>query len=385
MIPYGKQEITDDDINSVIEILKSEFLTQGPTVPRFEYEIKKYCDVGYAVAFNSATSALHSACHALGVNQGDIVWTSANTFVASSNSALYCGATVDFVDIEPDTFNLCTNSLEKKLEIAKKNGNLPKVVVPVHLTGQSCNMNKIYELSKRFNFNIIEDASHAIGGSYQGRKVGSCDYSDITIFSFHPVKIITTGEGGIATTNCPELSKKMELFRTHGITRQEDLMSKEPDGPWYYEQIDLGYNYRMTDIHAALGLSQLSRIDKNIQTRHKIANYYNNKLSRLPLRIPKQNPDSYSSFHLYVIRLNLEEISFSHKDVFEYLRSKDILVNLHYIPVYLHPYYQNLGFKKGYCPQSEKYYKDAISIPIFPSLKKEEQDIVIKELKNILI
>jgi UDP-4-amino-4,6-dideoxy-N-acetyl-beta-L-altrosamine transaminase len=384
MIPYGKQEITQSDIDSVIEVLKSDFLTQGPIVPIFENHIKNYCGSKYAIASNSATSSLHSACHALGVSKGDIVWTSANTFVASSNCAIYCGATVDFIDIDPRSFNICLNKLESKLILAKKNGNLPKVLIPVHLTGQSCDMKKIYELSLTYNFKIIEDASHSIGSKYLDRYVGSCDYSDITIFSFHPVKIITTGEGGIATTNDKNLAEKLNLFRSHGVTRDSKLMKKHSDGPWYYEQIDIGYNYRMTELQAALGISQLERIESIITKRHLIANEYNKKLKNLPLRLPLQDNKSYSSYHLYVIRLNLDQIEISHKDFFIKMRDEDILINLHYIPVYLHPYYKKLGFKEGHCPEAEKYYGDAISIPMFPSLTAKEQDKVINTIKSIL-
>jgi len=384
MIPYGRQEVTQDDIDSVVEVLKSDFLTQGPVVPAFESSIKKYCSVNYAIASNSATSSLHAACFALDVGPGDIVWTVSNTFVASSNCAIYCGASIDFVDIDSTSYNLSIASLKKKLSKAKKYNKLPKVLIPVHLCGLSCEMKEISELSKKYGFKIIEDASHAIGGEYLNKKIGSCEYSDITVFSFHPVKIITTGEGGVATTNCSKLAKKMELFRSHGITRDKNLMKKQSDGPWYYEQIELGYNYRMTDIQAALGLSQIDRLDENIKIRHHIADKYNEKLSSLPIQLPSKSSDSYSSFHLYVIRLDLKKISHTHKEVFEYLRNKKILVNLHYIPVYFHPFYEKFGFKKGYCPESEKYYSDALSIPIFPTLSSVDQSIVIEELCNII-
>jgi UDP-4-amino-4,6-dideoxy-N-acetyl-beta-L-altrosamine transaminase len=384
MIPYGRQDINNDDIDSVIEVLKSDFLTQGPIVPFFEEQVKNLCGSKYAVASNSATSSLHAACHALEVSDQDIIWTSANTFAASSNCGLYCGATVDFVDIDPLSYNICPDKLETKLKIAKKEKKLPKVVIPVHLTGQSCNMKKIYELSVKYNFKIIEDASHAIGAKYLDDFVGSCNFSDITVFSFHPVKIITTGEGGMATTNNKTLAKKLEIFRSHGITRDIDLLKNDSAGPWYYEQIDLGYNYRMTDIHAALGISQIKRIDSITKKRHEIADIYNNKLNNLPLRTPNQNLESFSSYHLYVIRLNLDEINITHKEFFVKMRNEGILVNLHYMPVYFHPYYKKLGFKKGLCPEAERYYSDAVSIPMFPTLKNDDQEKVIDVIHSLL-
>ena len=384
MIPYGRQDITNEDIEEVIKVLKSDFLTQGPAVPEFEKSISEYCGVSYAFAVNSATSALHLACMALEVGKGDIVWTAANTFAASSNCALYCNASVDFVDIDPLSYNISITNLKYKLELAEKEGALPKVLIPVHMTGQSCEMSEIFDLSKRYGFKIIEDASHAIGGKYLNNPIGCCEYSDISVFSFHPVKIITTGEGGMAVTNNKNLAKKINYLRSHGITRDIDLMSKE-DGPWYYEQIDLGYNYRMTEIQGALGLSQMNRLDEYIKRRHDIANFYNESLSELPLQIPKQFKDSFSSFHLYVIRLNLSMIESSHKDIFESLRKDNILVNLHYMPVYLHPYYKNnLGFKSGHCPEAEKYYSEAISIPMFPTLSNEDQLVVVNALKKYL-
>lgn len=384
MIPYGRQDITNEDIEEVIKVLKSDFLTQGPAVPEFEKSISEYCGVSYAYAVNSATSALHLACLALEVGEGDIVWTAANTFAASSNCALYCNALVDFVDIDPVSYNISITNLKYKLELAEKEGALPKVLIPVHMTGQSCEMSEIFDLSKRYGFKIIEDASHAIGGKYLNDPIGCCKYSDITVFSFHPVKIITTGEGGMAVTNNKNLAKKINYLRSHGITRDIDLMSKE-DGPWYYEQIELGYNYRMTDIQAALGLSQMNRLDEYIKIRHKIADFYNESLSGLPLQTPKQSKESFSSFHLYVIRLNLSMIESSHKDIFESLRKDNILVNLHYMPVYLHPYYKNnLGFKSGHCPEAEKYYSEAISIPMFPTLSNEDQLFVVNALKKYL-
>ena len=384
MIPYGRQDITSEDIEEVVKVLNSDFLTQGPVLPKFEKSISKYCGVSYAYAMNSATSALHIACMALEVGRGDIVWTAANTFAASSNCALYCNASIDFVDIDPVSYNISIPNLKSKLQLAETEGCLPKVLIPVHMTGQSCEMSEIFELSKKYGFKIIEDASHAIGGKYLNNPIGCCKYSDITVFSFHPVKIITTGEGGMAVTNNENLAQKIRLLRSHGITRDNNLMSKE-DGPWYYEQIDLGYNYRMTEIQGALGLSQMNRLDEYIERRHDIANFYNESLSELPLQIPKQFKDSFSSFHLYVIRLNLSMIESSHKDIFESLRKDNILVNLHYMPVYLHPYYKNnLGFKSGHCPEAEKYYSEAISIPIFPTLSNEDQLVVVNALKKYL-
>ena len=384
MIPYGRQDITSKDIEEVIKVLNSDFLTQGPVLPKFEKSISTYCGVSYAYAMNSATSALHIACMALEVGRGDIVWTAANTFAASSNCALYCNASIDFVDIDPVSYNISIPDLKSKLQLAETEGCLPKVLIPVHMTGQSCEMSEIFELSKKYGFKIIEDASHAIGGKYLNNPIGCCKYSEITVFSFHPVKIITTGEGGMAVTNNENLAQKINLLRSHGITRNINLMSKE-DGPWYYEQIDLGYNYRMTEIQGALGLSQMNRLDEYIKRRHDIANFYNESLSELPLQIPKQFKDSFSSFHLYVIRLNLSMIESSHKDIFESLRKDNILVNLHYMPVYLHPYYKNnLGFKSGHCPEAEKYYSEAISIPMFPTLSNADQLVVVNALKKYL-
>jgi len=382
MIPYGRQTINEADVQAVVDVLRSDFLTQGPVVPDFENAVARYCGSQYAIAVNSATSALHIACLALGVGKGDRVWTSPITFVASSNCALYCGASVDFVDIDPQTYNMSVACLADKLAQAEKTGRLPKVVIPVHLCGQPCNMEAIHRLSKQYGFKIIEDASHAIGGKYRGEPVGDCRYSDITVFSFHPVKIITTGEGGMALTNDAVLAKSMQLFRSHGITREIDQMTHEPDGPWYYQQIDLGFNYRLTDLQAALGLSQMQRLDEFVAKRHALAKRYDQILSDLPIVIPWQHSDSYSAFHLYIIRLKLEQIGKTHRDVFEALRSAGIGVNLHYIPVYLQPYYQGLGFKPGYCPEAERYYAEIISLPMFPELTMEEQDQVVNALRK---
>jgi UDP-4-amino-4,6-dideoxy-N-acetyl-beta-L-altrosamine transaminase len=384
MIPYGRQDISEADIQAVVDVLHSDYLTQGPAVPAFEISFTQYCGVGHAVAVNSATSALHIACLALGVGKGDVVWTSPITFVASANCALYCGAQVDFVDIDSRTYNLSVERLAEKLAQAERSGGLPKVVIPVHLSGQPCDMAGIHALSERYGFKIIEDASHAIGGKYKGEQIGNCRYSDITVFSFHPVKIITTGEGGVALTNNENLAKRMQLLRNHGITRDAADMTHAPDGPWYYQQIDLGYNYRMTDIQAALGLSQMQRLDGFVAKRHAIAKRYEELLADLPVITPWQHADSYSGLHLYVIRLKLEEISKTHRQVFEALRAAGIGVNLHYIPVYRQPYYEGFGLEMGYCPEAERYYSEAISLPMYPALTWNEQETVFRTLQAAL-
>lgn len=378
MIPYGRQDINQADIDAVVAVLQSDFLTQGPSVPAFEQSIADYCGAQHAVAVNSATSALHIACLALGVGNGDSVWTTAITFVASANCALYCGATVDFVDVEPRTYNLSVASLAEKLALAEKNGKLPKVVIPVHMCGQSCDMEGIYALSRQYGFKIIEDASHAIGGKYKGKLIGGCRYSDITVFSFHPVKIITTGEGGVAVTNDSALAKRLCLLRSHGISSAvEDMQARPIQEIWNYQQIDLGFNYRMTDMQAALGLSQMRRLGEFVARRHAIANRYDQLLASLPVVTPWQHEDSYSSYHLYVIRLKLDEINKSQREVYDALRSAGILVNLHYIPVYRQPYYEQMGFKAGYCTQAEKYYSEVISIPLYSGLTDAQQDRVV--------
>ena len=384
MIPYGRQDINQQDINAVVEVLKSDFLTQGPQVPAFEQAIIDACDAKYAVAVNSATSALHIACLALGLGNDDWLWTTPNTFVASANCALYCGAKVDFVDIDPRTYNLCAKQLEKKLIAAQKVGKLPKIVIPVHFSGQSCDMQAIHELAKKYGFSIIEDASHAIGGKYKGEPIGNSRYSDITIFSFHPVKIVTTAEGGMAVTNNAKLAEQLDLLRSHGITRDEKLMTQDMDGPWYYQQIELGYNYRMTELQAALGLSQMQRLEEFVIKRHELASRYDNLLHDLPITLPWQHPDSYSARHLYVIRLQLEQINITHLDVFNALRAAGIQANLHYIPVHMQPYYQKMGFASGQFPEAEKYYKEAISIPLFSAMTEGQQDTVCSTLKTIL-
>jgi len=385
MIPYGRQDVTQADIDAVVEVLRSDFLTQGPQVPRFEQAVAQHVGAGHALAVNSATSALHMACLALGLGPGDWLWTSPITFVASANCALYCGAEVDFVDIDPRTYNLCPQALERKLEEAERNGRLPKVVVPVHLCGQPCDMQAIHGLAKRYGFRIIEDASHAIGGRYQGEFIGNCRYSDITVFSFHPVKIITTAEGGMALTNDTALADKMALLRSHGITRDPSLMTHEADGPWYYQQIDLGFNYRMTELQAALGLSQMQRLDQFVARRHELARRYDELLADLPVVTPWQHPDSYSGLHLYVIRLKLEDIRRTHRQVFESLRAQGIGVNLHYIPVHSQPYYQRMGFQSGDFPQAEHYYAEAISLPMYVGMTEDVLKMIVDAVSYSLI
>ena len=384
MIPYGRQSISQQDIDAVTEVLKSDFLTQGPQVPAFEQSIIDACDAQYAIAVNSATSALHIACLALGLGKDDWLWTTPNTFVASANCGLYCGAKIDFVDIDPHTYNLCAEQLEKKLIAAEKSGKLPKIVIPVHFSGQACDMQAIYSLSKKYDFKIIEDASHAIGGKYKGEPIGNGRYSDITIFSFHPVKIVTTAEGGAAVTNNAELAEKMLLLRSHGITRDEGVMTQSMDGPWYYQQIVLGFNYRMTELQAALGLSQMQRLEAFVIKRQELASRYDELLQNLPITLPRQHSDSYSAWHLYVIRLQLEQISTTHLEVFNALRAAGILVNLHYIPVHMQPYYQEIGFTVGQFPQAEQYYKEAISIPMFAAMTDEQQNTVCSTLQTLL-
>ncbi|OAN90459.1 UDP-4-amino-4,6-dideoxy-N-acetyl-beta-L-altrosamine transaminase [Marinobacter sp. EhC06] len=384
MIPYGRQEITQEDIDAVVEVLKSDFLTQGPKVPEFENTVASHVGAKFGVAVNSATSALHVACAALDLEEGDWLWTSPVTFVASANCGLYCGAKVDFVDIDPRTYNLCPDALERKLEQAREQDRLPKVVVPVHLCGQPCDMERIKALSDRYGFRIVEDASHAIGGKYQGEFIGSGRFSDITVFSFHPVKIVTTAEGGMAVTNDAELAQRMEMLRSHGITRDPARMTHEPDGPWYYQQVDLGFNYRMTELQAALGVSQMARLDDFVKRRHELARRYDELLADLPVLSPWQHPDSYSGLHLYVIRLKLGEIRASHREVFESLREQGIGVNLHYIPVHTQPFYEAMGFAPDDFPESMRYYNEAISIPMYHGLTFEQQDAVVAALKQAL-
>lgn len=381
-IPYGRQNISESDIQAVVDVLKSDYLTQGPAVPKFEEQVANYCGVSYALAVNSATSALHIACVALGVGPGDCVWTTPISFVASANCARYCGADVDFVDIDPRTYNMNVEALAEKLVNAEKVGKLPKVVIPVHLCGQPCDMEAIHKLSLEYGFQIIEDASHAIGGRYKGEPIGNCRYSTITVFSFHPVKIITTGEGGMVLTNDLKLLVHMARLRSHGITREVDEMTQAPDGPWYYQQLELGFNYRLTDMQAALGLSQMQRLDEFVAKRHEIAARYDALLEPLPITRPWQHDDGYSAFHLYVVRLHLNAIDTSHRQLFERMRAAGIGVNLHYIPIYRQPYYSKMGFDPNCFPEAERYYREAISFPIYPGLSEVQQGEVLKCLMS---
>lgn len=381
MIPYGKQMVTEKDINAVVDVLKSDYLTQGPVLPKFEAAVSKKCGADFGVATNSATSSLHIACLALGVVDKSLVWTSAISFVASSNCALYCGSQVDFVDIDPDTFNISAKTLRQKIQFNLKNKlPLPIVVIVVHMAGQSCDMAGIHILSKEYGFSIIEDASHGIGGEYKGNPVGCCEYSDITIFSFHPVKIITTGEGGIALTKSKALAEKMNLYRSHGVTRDISIL-KENEGPWYYEQVELGFNYRMTEIQAALGLSQLDSLDDFVSQRNSIAKKYSDKLQSKKIILPVTQGYAHSSWHLYIIQLNVNLVN--REKIFIQLRGKGLGVNVHYRPIYLNPYYQKLGFKKGICPNAEAYYASCISLPLYHGMSKSEQDTVIEVVNEV--
>lgn len=380
VIPYGRQHIAEEEIRAVVEVLKSDRLTQGPVIEEFERAVAAYCGAEYAVAVSNGTAALHLACLAAGLGPGDLLWTSPNTFVASANCGLYCGARVDFVDINLRTYNIDVTALAEKLETAARREKLPKVVIPVHFAGQSCEMAAIRELADKYGFTIIEDACHALGGRYRGTKVGSCVFSEMTVFSFHPVKIITTGEGGMILTNRKNLYEKLLRLRTHGITRDPALMEGETHGPWYYQQIELGFNYRMTDIQAALGLAQLRKVEKFVERRHYLAERYNEKLNDLPVTIPYQHPETESAWHLYVIRVEAAR----RREIFERLRAEGILVNVHYIPVHTQPYYERVGFKTGDFPEAEAYYREALTLPLYYGLKEEEQDYVIGRLQEII-
>jgi UDP-4-amino-4,6-dideoxy-N-acetyl-beta-L-altrosamine transaminase len=382
MIPYGKQDISESDIQAVVDVLRSDFLTQGPMVPAFEQAAARRCGARHAVATSNATSALHLACLALGVGAGDLVWTSSITFVASANCALYCGAKVDFVDIDLRTYNMSVERLAAKLAQAERSGRLPKVLIPVHLCGQPCDMAFIRGLADHYGCRVIEDASHAIGAQYRDEPVGNCQYSDITVFSFHPVKIVTTGEGGMALTNNEELAKRMRLLRSHGVTRSPDELENTPDGPWYYEQVELGYNYRMTDIQAALGLSQMQRLDSFVAARRALARRYDELLGASKFVLPWQQPGGKSAFHLYVVRMGAAGAPVVRRKVFDALQSSGIAPNVHYIPVYLQPFYRRLGFAVGHCPEAEAYYSEAISLPMYPALTHEQQDHVVEAMRD---
>ncbi len=377
MIPYGRQDISQDDIEAVVEVLRSDLITQGPVVPRFEQAVANYCGAGHGVATTSATAALHVACAALDLGPGDWLWTSPNTFVASANAARYCGARVDFVDIDQRTYNMSADALAEKLAVAEHEGKLPKVVMPVHFAGQSCDMAAIHALGERYGFRIIEDASHAIGGRYRDEPVGNCRYSDVAVFSFHPVKIITTGEGGMAVTKNAELAGRMGRLRSHGITRDPALMAGDSDGPWDYQQIELGFHYRMTDIQAALGLSQMQRLDEFVTKRRVIAAHYDEQLAPLPVTTPYQHPEQRSAYHLYPIQVR---DAATRREVFQALRDASIGVNVHYIPVHTQPDYQQFGFGWGDYPEAEGFYQRAISLPLFPMLSSKEQ----KQIKQTL-
>ncbi len=385
VIPYARQSITKQDIDAVTEVLQSDYLTQGPVVPAFEDAVANLVGAKHAIAGNSATSMLHIACLALGVTDGDLVWTSPISFVASANCALYCGAEIDFVDIDSETFNISPAALATKLEEARKSNKLPKVIIPVHMGGQSCDMKSIGLLAKQYGIKVIEDASHAIGGSYDSRRIGNCAHSDIAIFSFHPVKIITSGEGGMATTQDESLAHRMRMLRSHGITRNESEFEFSNDGPWYYEQQELGLNYRLTDIAAALGLSQLQRIDAFINQRNAIASRYNNAFASTQVAVPHINSDCISAFHLYIARCDFENSDVTRVQLFENMKNSGVLLNLHYIPIYRQPFYSKMGFDPKSFPNAERYYKQAFSIPMYADLTEADQDTVISILFGALV
>ena len=382
MIPYGRQHLDEDDVKAVVETLTSNWLTQGPAIPKFETALADYCGANFGIAVNSATSALHIACLALGVSEGDRVWTSPNSFVASSNCALYCGAKVDFVDIDLHTGNMCVDALRNKLALAESTNALPKVVIPVHFAGQPCDMKEIRALSKQYGFFVIEDASHAVGAKYQEKFVGSCEFSDICVFSFHPVKIITTMEGGMALTNNSEWAEKMRMLRSHGITNDPEKMTEDSHGPWYYQQIALGFNYRMTDVEAALGLSQLNKLGDFLEKRNILARHYDSLFRPYSNIFPlTQSNDNYSSYHLYVVKVDSLD-SDKHAKLISELRERGIFAHVHYIPIHLQPHYKSLGFKKGDYPNAENYYQQAVTLPLFPDLTLEEVEQVVDTLLN---
>jgi UDP-4-amino-4,6-dideoxy-N-acetyl-beta-L-altrosamine transaminase len=382
--PYGRQDVLPDDIDAVVSVLRSDWLTQGPAVPRFEAAVADYCGAKHAVATNSATSALHIACLALGLKAGDRLWTSANTFVASANCGLYCGAEVDFVDIDPRTYNMSADALAARLEMAEAEGRLPKIVVPVHFAGQSCDMVRIRALADRYGFRIVEDAAHAVGAKYLGTPVGACRYCDVAVFSFHPVKVITTGEGGVALTNDAELAARMARLRSHGTTHDPSRMHGESDGPWYYQVLELGWNYRMTDIQAALGCSQMQRLDHYVRRRTALAGIYDRLLANTGLTLPWRDPACASAWHLYVVGWNEEASGLSRGEAFARLRAAGIGVNVHYIPLHTHPYFRKLGFRPGQFPNAEAYYARALTLPLYPGLTEAQQERVVEHLATML-
>lgn len=385
MIYYGRQDINETDIQAVEAVLRSDFLTQGPAIERFEQRVAAYCGVKYAVAVCNATSALHIACLAAGLGNGDLLWTSPITFVASANCARYCGADVDFVDIDENTYNMSVPALEQKLQEAKRQGRLPKIVVPVHMAGQSCDMRAIEKLSEEYGFTLLEDASHCVGADYADTKVGSCAYSDMAVLSFHPVKIITTGEGGMVLTNDAALYEQLCLYRSHGITRDPKHMTKESDGDWYYQQVALGFNYRMTDIQAALGASQMDRLDEFVARRRALAARYNELLSDLPLRTPFVLEEAQPSWHLYIVRIDFDRVRKTKQQIFAEMRARGIALNLHYIPVHTQPYYEALGFHAEDCPAAVEYYREALTLPLYPCMTDAEQEMAARALREVLI
>ena len=385
MIYYGRQDINEADIQAVEAVLRSDFLTQGPAIERFEQRVAQYCGVKYAVAVCNATSALHIACLAAGLGKGDLLWTSPITFVASANCARYCGADVDFVDIDENTYNMSVPALEQKLQEAKRQGRLPKIVVPVHMAGQSCDMRAIKKLSEEYGFTLLEDASHCIGADYADTKVGSCAYSDMAVLSFHPVKIITTGEGGMVLTNDAALYEQLCLYRSHGITRDPKHMTKESDGDWYYQQVALGFNYRMTDIQAALGASQMDRLDEFVARRRFLAARYDALLRDLPLRTPFVLDGAQPSWHLYIVRIDFDRVHKTKQQIFTEMRARGIALNLHYIPVHTQPYYEALGFHAEDCPAAMAYYHEALTLPLYPCMTDAEQEMAARALREVLI
>ena len=384
MIYYGRQDINEADIQAVEAVLRSDFLTQGPAIERFEQRVAQYCGVKYAVAVCNATSALHIACLAAGLGKGDLLWTSPITFVASANCARYCGADVDFVDIDENTYNMSASALEQKLQEAKRQGRLPKIVVPVHMAGQSCDMRAIKKLSEEYGFTLLEDASHCVGADYADTKVGSCAYSDMAVLSFHPVKIITTGEGGMVLTNDAALYEQLCLYRSHGITRDPKHMTKESDGDWYYQQVALGFNYRMTDIQAALGASQMDRLDEFVARRRFLAARYDVLLRDRPLRTPFVLDGAQPSWHLYIVRIDFDRVHKTKQQIFTEMRARGIALNLHYIPVHTQPYYEALGFHAEDCPAAMAYYHEALTLPLYPCMTDAEQEMAARALREVL-